>query len=83
MGSAVCAQIAAMLTPPTEAHHFRSLWGAWHTIRGYEAIHVIRKDSPLEVIVLLFIAHTSAAIAVESRDILSTALRSSPLTERQ
>ena len=23
--------------------HFRSFWGAWRTIAGYEAIHMIRK----------------------------------------
>jgi hypothetical protein len=23
--------------------HFRSFWGEWRTIAGYEAIHVIRK----------------------------------------
>jgi hypothetical protein len=25
------------------SQHFRSFWGAWRTIAGYEAIHVIRK----------------------------------------
>ena len=25
------------------SQHFRSFWGAWHTIIGYEAIHMIRK----------------------------------------
>jgi transposase, IS6 family len=25
------------------SQHFRSFWGAWHTIDGYEAIHMIRK----------------------------------------
>jgi IS6 family transposase len=25
------------------ASHFRSFWGAWRTIAGYEAIHMIRK----------------------------------------
>src|ERR1700719_1694409 len=25
------------------SHHFRSFWGAWRTIAGYEAIHMIRK----------------------------------------
>jgi IS6 family transposase len=25
------------------SQHFRSLWGAWRTIAGYEAIHMIRK----------------------------------------
>ena len=25
------------------SQHFRSFWGAWHTITGYEAIHMIRK----------------------------------------
>src|SRR5208283_4286070 len=25
------------------SQHFRSFWGAWHTIAGYEAIHMIRK----------------------------------------
>jgi len=25
------------------SQHFRSFWGAWHTIAGYEAIHIIRK----------------------------------------
>ena len=26
-----------------ERGHFRSFWGAWRTIAGYEAIHMIRK----------------------------------------
>ena len=25
------------------SQHFRSFWGAWRTIPGYEAIHMIRK----------------------------------------
>ena len=25
------------------SQHFRSFWGAWHTIAGDEAIHMIRK----------------------------------------
>src|ERR1700680_1993190 len=25
------------------SQYFRSFWGAWHTIAGYEAIHIIRK----------------------------------------
>ena len=25
------------------SQHFRSFWGAWSTIAGYEAIHMIRK----------------------------------------
>ena len=25
------------------SQHFRSFWGAWCTIAGYEAIHMIRK----------------------------------------
>jgi transposase-like protein len=25
------------------SQHFRSFWGAWCTIAGYEAIHLIRK----------------------------------------
>jgi IS6 family transposase len=25
------------------SQHFRSFWGAWRTIVGYEAIHMIRK----------------------------------------
>jgi transposase-like protein len=25
------------------SQHFRSFWGAWLTISGYEAIHMIRK----------------------------------------
>ena len=25
------------------SQHFRSFWGAWRTIAGYEAIHMIRK----------------------------------------
>jgi IS6 family transposase len=25
------------------SQHFRSLWAAWRTIAGYEAIHMIRK----------------------------------------
>ena len=35
------------ITGPSNAgcasQHFRSFWGAWHTIAGYEAIHMIRK----------------------------------------
>jgi uncharacterized protein (DUF2147 family) len=27
----------------TSSQHFRSFWGAWRTIAGYEAIHIIRK----------------------------------------
>jgi transposase, IS6 family len=26
------------------SQHFRSFWGAWRTIAGYEAIHMIRKS---------------------------------------
>jgi len=26
-----------------DSQHFRSFWGAWRTIAGYEAIHMIRK----------------------------------------
>ena len=26
------------------SQHFRSFWGAWRTIAGYEAMHMIRKD---------------------------------------
>jgi transposase, IS6 family len=26
------------------SQHFRSFWGAWRTIAGYEAVHMIRKD---------------------------------------
>jgi DDE domain len=25
------------------SQHFRSFWGAWRTVAGYEAIHLIRK----------------------------------------
>jgi len=25
------------------SQHFRSFWGAWRTIAGYEAVHMIRK----------------------------------------
>jgi hypothetical protein len=25
------------------SQHFRSFWGAWRTLAGYEAIHMIRK----------------------------------------
>jgi transposase-like protein len=25
------------------SQHFRSFWGAWRTIAGYEAMHMIRK----------------------------------------
>ena len=28
---------------PKSSQHFRSFWGAWRTIAGYEAIHMIRK----------------------------------------
>src|SRR6266853_6830780 len=28
------------------SQHFRSFWGAWRTIAGYEAIHMIRKGQP-------------------------------------
>ena len=29
------------------SQHFRSFWGAWRTIAGYEAIHMIRKGQAL------------------------------------
>jgi IS6 family transposase len=29
------------------SQHFRSFWGAWRTIAGYEAIHMIRKSRPI------------------------------------
>jgi transposase-like protein len=25
------------------SQHFRSFWGAWHTLAGYEAVHMLRK----------------------------------------
>jgi transposase-like protein len=25
------------------SQHFRSFWGAWRTLAGYEAVHMIRK----------------------------------------
>jgi hypothetical protein len=28
---------------PGASQYFRSFWGAWRTIAGYEAIHMIRK----------------------------------------
>jgi transposase-like protein len=30
------------------SQHFRSFWAAWHTIAGYEAIHMIRKSQACE-----------------------------------
>ena len=30
------------------SQHFRSFWGAWRTIAGYEAIHMIRKRQACE-----------------------------------
>ena len=30
------------------SQHFRSFWGAWRTIAGYEAIHMIRKGQAYE-----------------------------------
>ena len=30
------------------SQHFRSFWGAWRTIAGYEAIHMIRKGQACE-----------------------------------
>jgi transposase-like protein len=30
------------------SQHFRSFWGAWRTIAGYEAIHIIRKGPERE-----------------------------------
>ena len=30
------------------SQHFRSFWGAWRTIAGYEAMHMIRRPSVLE-----------------------------------
>ena len=30
-------------TPVRASQHFRFFWGAWRTIAGYEAIHMIRK----------------------------------------
>jgi hypothetical protein len=36
---------AAIDDPPVSASQgFRSFWGAWRTIAGYEAIHMIRKS---------------------------------------
>jgi transposase-like protein len=32
------------------SQHFRSFWGAWRTIAGYEAIHMIRKG-PTSVLI--------------------------------
>jgi transposase, IS6 family len=34
----------AVKRPVNASQHFRSFWGAWRTIAGYEAIHMIRKD---------------------------------------
>jgi transposase-like protein len=33
----------AIKRPVRASQHFRSFWGAWRTIAGYEAIHMIRK----------------------------------------
>jgi hypothetical protein len=33
----------AIKRPVNASQHFRSFWGAWRTIAGYEAIHMIRK----------------------------------------
>jgi hypothetical protein len=30
------------------SQHFRSFWGAWRTIAGYEAVHMIRKGQACE-----------------------------------
>ena len=30
------------------SQHFRSFWGAWRTLAGYEAIHMIRKRQACE-----------------------------------
>jgi hypothetical protein len=30
------------------SQHFRSFWGAWRTIAGYEAIHMMRKGQACE-----------------------------------
>jgi transposase, IS6 family len=30
------------------SQHFRSFWGAWRTIAGYEAVHMIRKGQASE-----------------------------------
>jgi hypothetical protein len=36
------------LFAPNASQHFRSVWGAWRTIAGYEAIHMIRKGQECE-----------------------------------
>jgi len=53
------------------SQHFRSFWGAWRTIAGYEAIHMIRKgqvcgDAPAARVALLhrFILGLFSAVAV-------------------
>ena len=30
------------------SQHFRSFWGAWRTIAGYEAVHMMRKGQACE-----------------------------------
>src|SRR6201982_2606690 len=52
------------------SQHFRSFWGAWRTIAGYENVHMIRKGQACEsasggTAVLLhgFILSLSAAMA--------------------
>ena len=53
------------------SQHFRSFWGAWRTVAGYEAIHMIRKgqvcgDAPAARVALLhrFILGLFSAVAV-------------------
>jgi len=56
------------------SQHFRSFWGAWRTIAGYEAIHMIRKgqacwsaagtkDGPLHRFILGLFAATRYAFS--------------------
>jgi transposase-like protein len=53
------------------SQHFRSFWGAWRTIAGYEAIHMIRKGQACEsapggrtVLLHRFILGLFSAVAV-------------------
>jgi transposase, IS6 family len=53
------------------SQHFRSFWGAWRTIAGYEAIHMIRKGQACEsapggrvALLHLFILGLFSAVAI-------------------
>jgi transposase, IS6 family len=49
------------------SQHFRSFWGAWRTIAGYEAIHMIRKGEACCSVGLLVYCTTSFSVCSRRR----------------